>query len=156
VALGAFALAFTDVDTRLTLQRAQQQQIGNRHAEARVLYREVLQLNPRIGDSVSGVALADMSEGNMQEALVGWQRSVELNPLSAQAHTGLAESLMRMNRIDEAIPHLERAIRLDPTQTPAYMLLANAHAVKGDRDKAAALAAQARQIAAAARPASTY
>jgi tetratricopeptide (TPR) repeat protein len=156
VGLGAFALAFTDVDTRLTLQRAQQQQIGNRHAEARALYREVLQLNSRIADSVSGVALADMSEGNMQKALTGWQRSVELNPLSAQAHTGLAESLMRIGRIDEAIPHLERAIGLDPSQAPAYLLLANAHAAKGDRDKATALTAQARQVAAAARPASSY
>jgi predicted Zn-dependent protease len=82
---------------------------------------------------------------------------VELNPLSAQAHTGLGESLMMTGRVDEAMPHLERAIRLDPRQAPAYLLLANAHAAKGDRVKASELAARARQVASAGiRPASAY
>jgi tetratricopeptide (TPR) repeat protein len=155
--LAALLLGATDVSTRLTLQRGQRQQIGNHHAEARTTLEQVLKLNPRVGDAVSGVALADMNTGNVQRALEGWRRSVELNPLSAQAHTGLGESLMMTGRVDEAMPHLERAIRLDPRQAPAYLLLANAHAAKGDRVKASELAARARQVASAGiRPASAY
>ena len=69
---------------------------------------------------------------------------------SARSHRELAAALMRAQRTPEAIEHLEIARRLD--DGPEILrLLAEAHAVAGNREESARLLAQQRALTERAR-----
>lgn len=100
-------------------------------------------------DALRREAARLMSGGSTEDALRVLNDVLRADE-SARAHRDLAVALMRAKRTTEAIEHLEIARRSD--DTPELLrLLAEAHAVAGNREESARLLAQQRSLAERAR-----
>ncbi|HJQ83009.1 MAG TPA: tetratricopeptide repeat protein, partial [Candidatus Binatia bacterium] len=139
----ALGLATTDVLYRVLVLNAGELARAGKLAEARGLYETVLRFNPASVEAIDGLAYDAMAAGDTRVALERWERSIRLNPTSAYARVGIGQTYLQLGRVDDAIAHLERAIVLAPDQPSGFLLLANAYAKKGDREKAEAMRARA-------------
>jgi Flp pilus assembly protein TadD len=117
--------------------------------DAAAFYHGALRYNGRTADALEGLAVAAMQGGDYQQAAEHWAESVRLNPISAHLRDGLGETYLRLGRVDDAVTELQQAVLLDPHDEIGLRLLAQAHWMKGDRERAQALAAQADDVAAA-------
>jgi Flp pilus assembly protein TadD len=118
--------------------------------EAKQFYGDVTRYNGRVVDAMQGLAVAEMHAGNLARAEEYWRQSIRLNPLEGNLHVGLGETCLKLGRVDEGIEQLEQAVRLAPTNEVGLRLLARAYALKGDGERAQALAERANTVAAAA------
>ncbi len=94
--------------------------------EARALYEQVLQHNPRDFDALHllGVIAARTRDPARAVELIG--RAIEVNPGVAAAHSNRGAALKELKRLDEAVASYERAIALQPDTPEAHSNLGNA------------------------------
>src|SRR5438874_7659636 len=85
-----------------------------RLAEAEGLYRRVLAVEPRHGDSLHLLGVTAMQMGRPEVALELIGQAIAVQPSAAGFHNNIAEAARMLGRLDEAIRHLERAIQLEP------------------------------------------
>ncbi len=100
-------------------------------------YRRALELNPNSPDVRLDYSFYLLYANRVDEAIAERRRALELDPLQARLGAHLGSALVMAGRYDEAILHLEKAVELDPSIGGQYFL-AEAHAARGEYEKAAA------------------
>jgi tetratricopeptide (TPR) repeat protein len=114
-------------------------------ADARGVYQDALEVNPRAAPALLGLARCAATE-NMAEAIALAQRAVSLNPHSPQARTILAELYLAANDEKTAGAELDRADNRFPNYLPALALRAILADRRNDSDAIERLSQQAARI----------
>ena len=83
---------------------------GGSYDEAIALYREALELDPRLAIAWNGLSMAHRSSGAIDEAIRAGARLVELEPDDPLSHTNLSILYMQKGMIPEA--EEERAVAM--------------------------------------------
>ena len=116
--------------------------------EARLLYREVLRLDPRNAAACGNLAIIAAQHGDLVVAEDMFRRGIELRPDYPAGYNHLGTVLQQQGKWTEAIAAHRHAIRLDPNYAEAHLALGNA--LKQERDLDGAM--RCYRAAAAARP----
>ena len=87
---------------------------GGQRAEAILLYKRILSLDPDLPEVYSnlGAALAELDR--LHEAEAALRRAILLKPDYAEPHANLGMALKNLGRLDEAVTVLQRALALQP------------------------------------------
>jgi tetratricopeptide (TPR) repeat protein len=122
------------IPQRLAL--AQQLHGAGRLAEAEVLYRGVLQEDPRHPDALHLLGALAHQAGHHQSAIDLIRQAIAVQGDNAVYHNSLAVVCLATNRLDEAETHSRESVRLQPNQPDAHYSLAVALFGKGRLDGA--------------------
>ena len=114
-----------------------------RFAEAEVLYRQALEIEPEHALALCYLGLLSLQRGSLEEAEALVRRAVASDPGLAEAHNHLGMVLQRLHRPEEALKHHEQALTLAPDYAEARCGLATALRLSGNNDKAIAQYEQA-------------
>jgi Tfp pilus assembly protein PilF len=119
-------------------------QEGNSH-QARLLFQEIIKLQPDFALSYQGLGEIWRSQGNLSPSLRCYLKALELQPdlISADFLLDLGSELAENNQIDEAIICYNQALKIDPNHTKSYLNLGVMWRKKGELSKAIALYQQA-------------
>jgi tetratricopeptide (TPR) repeat protein len=79
-------------------------------------------------------------ERDVEKAVASNRRAAELDPLDLNILSRLTQVYIIFGRLDEAVERLEDILRMDPRHMVSYLELADAHARRGDGEKALAAA----------------
>lgn len=111
------------VAAQLLLTRARSLDALGRDSEAQQAYVDLLRLDSRHVDGLTGLATVLLRGGQRTAARSALARAVEVRPDSAAAQANLATLLCESNP-DAARAHYEHAVRLDPDNKGAHRGLA--------------------------------
>jgi tetratricopeptide (TPR) repeat protein len=92
------------------------------------------------------LGLAYLAKDDNSKALRSFNQAVELNPDFEDALLQQAQLNIQMENPDAAIASMSRLIRRQPKQPMPYLVLAGAHAVKGDFDNSIATCRQLEKV----------
>jgi tetratricopeptide (TPR) repeat protein len=116
-------------------------------------YEKSLELDPNYPLAHNDLGSIELRAGQTNEALGHFQRAAELDPGFAEAHYNLAGILFAQGRLDDGLSQYEKVAQLRPALPQVHFMLgkiAAAYAQEGRRDRAAAVAQLALQLAQAA------
>jgi serine/threonine-protein kinase len=100
---------------------------------------QALVLNPNLAEAHTSLGFANTFYGwDWSAAEERFLRAAELNPSYPTTHHWFAELLMARGRFEEAVREAEAAQRLDPLAMINNVLVAMAHYMAGDAERAAA------------------
>jgi tetratricopeptide (TPR) repeat protein len=106
--------------------------------------KKAISLNPRLSHAHQWLAGAYNLIGRFDEAIESAREAIHLDPNNAGAHATLGRVFwLGKGLIDEAITEFQHAITLDPDQGYAYLQLAFLFVLRGDYEKAEAVAREA-------------
>ena len=111
--------------------------------------RQVLAVDPSIGDAWFMLGVASQILGKIEESVGCYRNAVQLVPSNAEAWNNLGASYSSLRRPEEAEPCIRQALRLAPDYAQAHNNLGNALSAQGKHEEAMdcyrrALALQAR------------
>jgi predicted O-linked N-acetylglucosamine transferase (SPINDLY family) len=95
-------------------------------AQARTLYLQTLDHEPRNSDALHRMGVLSLQTGNAREALDFLQRAVAIQPADALYHFSLGQTLSILNRHDQAIAAFTQALQLRPQFPDAWSALGTA------------------------------
>ena len=107
----------------------------------RAIHLDPINLQARVGEAV-----LTFRKGLYAAAEVQLKGICERNPAHGQAHFYRGEALNRLGRVDEALQTMERTIQLQPRNWRAYHTLGMLFDRKKDRERAAEMYRQAREL----------
>jgi len=93
-------------------------------AQAAILYRQALQLQPRYFDALHMLGVLAGQTDHPAESVVWIGRAIEVNPKVASAHANLGNALSALQQYQAAVASYDEAIKLNPNHI-------NAHANRG-------------------------
>jgi tetratricopeptide (TPR) repeat protein len=94
-------------------------QVG-RLGEAERVYRKILELDPRHGDSLHLLGMVALQTGHNDAAAELICKAIGWNGAKPAYHTNLGNVLQRQSRFEEAVGCYDRAIDLQPESVAAY------------------------------------
>lgn len=96
------------------LQQGQALTAAGKHADAALVYRAAVRLDPRRAEThlALGVALDEI--GELDAACAAFRIALQLQPGFAAAHYALCAALLRLGRSAETVVENRRAVELDP------------------------------------------
>ena len=109
---------------------------AGRHAEALVLFDQVLRIDPRHEEALFHKARALVALGRLEEAKRALERVVELAPEAAEPHLELGLVLGKLGAPAPAKHHFARVLEIQPLHADARINLAIAHLKTGDSQAA--------------------
>jgi predicted TPR repeat methyltransferase len=89
-------------------------------AEAREVYRRVLDMDPDHTDALHYAGVLAHQQGRNEDAVALIERSLELKPDRADCYSNLGIIFQSTGRLDQAIDAYRRAIAIDPRHANAY------------------------------------
>jgi len=95
-------------------------------AEAELLYRGILNKDPRHFDALQLLGAIDLQQGRDQEAQRKIRQALEINPRSDSAHTNLGYVLVKLKRFEEALSSCDKALAIKPGHAEALCNRGNA------------------------------
>ena len=95
-------------------------QKNDQRAEAREVYRRVLETDPNHPDALHFAGVLAHQEGRSDEAVALIEKSLRLAPNRPDCHNNLGIVFQSTGQLDRAIAAYERAIELDPNHANAY------------------------------------
>ncbi|HSQ19860.1 MAG TPA: tetratricopeptide repeat protein [Blastocatellia bacterium] len=108
------------------------------------LAKKAIELSPRLTHAHQFLGAAYNSTGRYDEAIASIQEAVRLEPNNAGAHASLGRAYwVGKGMIDEGIEELEHAISINPQGGYAYLQLVFLHTIKGNYERAEAVARHA-------------
>jgi non-specific serine/threonine protein kinase len=111
------------------------------------LEKKALELNPRLSHAHQFLGGAYISIGRYDEAIEAIKEAMRLEPNNAGAHAALARAYwVGKGMVDEGIAELEHAIAINPQAGYAYLQLVFLHTLRGNFDRAEAVARQAIEL----------
>ncbi len=131
--------------TGCTLSGIASVQMGDR-AEALLLFRKALNLEPLHGDAHYNLGMMLLEERKLEEAVVHLQTAVKSNPSFALGHYNLAVATFMAGRPTDALSPIREAIRLEPDNADAYGFLSVILRELGDAEAADAAARHAKSL----------
>jgi len=120
-----------------------------RYAEASAEYETVLAINRNATDALDALANCKLMTGSPEDAITLAQEAIRLSPRDPRIghlHIRIGQAHLLQLRSDEAIRWLQRARRALPELPFVHLLLASAHGLTGDIDRAAAELGEARLL----------
>jgi tetratricopeptide (TPR) repeat protein len=111
---------------------------AGRLAEAEVLYREALALDPSHAHSLALLGLLAHQTGRLALAEASLQQAISLCPEVAGYHCSLANALVAQGRLAEAVAGFTRALVLDPQHLETWNNLGSTLKAQGRLAEAAA------------------
>lgn len=99
--------------------------------DAKLLYNQVLAINPRHPDALHLLGLAALQSGDPAGAVELIRRAAALQPKNWAFQANLAMALTGQGALDEALSAFERAARLKPDEPQFQMGIANCLALSG-------------------------
>ena len=112
-------------------------------------YETVLAINPNAAGVLDVLADCKLLTGSIEEVIPLEKQAIRLSPRDPRIgwlHLRIGQVHQLQSRIDEAIQWLERARGAVPELPFVHLLLASAHGLKGDTERAAAELAEARRL----------
>src|SRR5579883_912096 len=94
-----------------------------RFAEAELLYREAIKLDPTSHDAHGNLGVALAQQRKLPNAEAAFRLAIRLNPALVVMYVNLATCLLQQNRLPETEEWARQAIQLDPTNAEAHYLL---------------------------------
>jgi tetratricopeptide (TPR) repeat protein len=85
-----------------------------RTGEAMAQYREVLRIDPTLGETQNNVADILLGQGQLGEAIAHYREALEDNPANPHVQSNLGIALLQEGDSGEAIAHAEQAVELWP------------------------------------------
>ena len=95
-------------------------------AQAELLFRQILQVEPNHVDALHLLGLIFGQKGQTDQAVDYLQAAVRLKPDFAEAHNNLGNALAIQGRLAEAVASYQRALALKPQYVDAHSNLCNA------------------------------
>ncbi|MGU7769496.1 tetratricopeptide repeat protein [Burkholderia sp. MR1-5-21] len=123
-------------DVAQLLKQAWQLHEAGLLAEAEVLYRHVLEMDPNHVDALRSLGVLAHSAKQYNAAVELLDRALNLDPSSPQIHVNLADVLAARRERVAAVPHYRTAIALRPTFVEAYERLGTALLAEEDFEAA--------------------
>src|SRR5262245_25597659 len=108
-----------------TLETALRHHQGGDLARAEVLYRQVLQTEPRQVDALHLLGVLAHQVGRADIALEYISQAVNLVPSQPIFHNSLARVYQTLGKMDHAMAACREALRLQPDFTDAHLTLGN-------------------------------
>jgi tetratricopeptide (TPR) repeat protein len=129
-----------------TFDLALQHHQGGNLRQAELLYRQILQINPRHANARHLLGVIAHQVGRDDLAVDYIQQALRLHPDFPSAYNNLGAALTDLGRLDEAITSYQQAVRLKPKFAEAYNNLGNALRVQGRLEEAIASIQQALRL----------
>lgn len=107
-----------------------------RHVPAELLYKSVLDVNPRHAQALHFMGVLTWQTGRAEEATRWIARSLALEPRNAQAHSNLGNVWRTLGRIDDALRCYQRAVELAPKDADLWTNVGVALREAGRADEA--------------------
>jgi tetratricopeptide (TPR) repeat protein len=104
---------------------------AGRHAAAVVHFRDALDRQPNLRDTLQGLGLAYAAQGKAEQAEVQFQAVLRLAPDFAEAYTHVGKIYASTGRLDEAIAAYQTVIKLEPNRPQGYHNLGAVLAAQG-------------------------
>jgi predicted O-linked N-acetylglucosamine transferase (SPINDLY family) len=105
-------------------------------AEAKRLYRQVLDVDARNVAACGNLAIICAQEGDLAQAEALFRRVVAARPNYPEGHNNLGALLQQQGRLDEAVAEHRRALVLRPDYAAAHLHLGNAFKRQGKLEEA--------------------
>ncbi len=107
-----------------------------RHAEAELLFREALRLDPASPSLLLGLSDSLLAQGQDQEAVSHLREAVRLDPEFLLARTNLGAALVRQGKHQAAAEQFQAALRLDPEIPSSHFNLGLLFQMRGQLQQA--------------------
>jgi predicted TPR repeat methyltransferase len=107
--------------------------------EAVEAFRRAIALDPAHVNAYNNLGVLLRARGDVAEAEAAYRTAIELDPEHQDVHQNLGILLYGQRRMREAVACFCKVITLDPTHAQALRLLAMAHCVIGEFDKAVSI-----------------
>jgi predicted TPR repeat methyltransferase len=107
--------------------------------EAVAAFRQAIALDPGHVNAYNNLGVLLRARGEIAEAEAAYRTAIEIDPAHQDVHQNLGILLYGQRRMREAVACFCKVITLDPTHAQALRLLAMAHCVIGEFDKAVAI-----------------
>ncbi len=110
-------------------------QAGNL-SQAKLLYQQILRVNPAHADALHLLGAALSSEGQHDLAIAYIQQALTVKPRTAVFHNNLGFAYQALGRLDEAAFHYQQAVALQPGYAEAHNNLGNVLRAQGKQTEA--------------------
>jgi predicted O-linked N-acetylglucosamine transferase (SPINDLY family) len=100
--------------------------IGQRFAEAEIVLREAITLDPADAIAHNALGIALIRQGRTDDAIAAFRAAIAANPMMADVHSNLGHALHRAGRFADAEASCRAAIALHPDHADAFNNLGNA------------------------------
>jgi tetratricopeptide (TPR) repeat protein len=124
------------MDSSQTLSLAARHHQAGNLREAEVLYRRILEAEPRNPEALHLLGVVALQVGRNDLAVDYIQQALRFRPDAPTAHNNLGIALRGQGKLDDAIASYQQALRLTPNYAEAYYNLANALRDQGKLDEA--------------------
>ena len=118
------------------VQRGLQQHQAGRLLEAKLLYQQVLAVEPRHPDACHLLGVIALQNGEVESAVALIEKAIQAQPGNPAFHANLAQALLALRRVAEAHAAFQRAAELDPHNPQFVTGAASCAAMKGDLGEA--------------------
>jgi predicted TPR repeat methyltransferase len=88
--------------------------------DAEVLYRRILEVEPRQPDALNFLGVVSLHRGRIDTAIELIQKSISIEPGKADRYNNLGNVLLAAERVDEAVQAYQKAIELAPEHADSY------------------------------------
>jgi Flp pilus assembly protein TadD len=120
---------------------------AGRHADAEVIYRKLLELNPRDHLTLANLGTVQMELGKLDDAERNLLGALELHANDAKTVSLIGLVKLRQQKLDDALGYLGRAAAMNPKDAEAHNYLGVVLSQKGQRTAAEAAFRMALKIA---------
>jgi tetratricopeptide (TPR) repeat protein len=90
------------------------------------LYRQAIELDPKLAAAHGNLGLTLLDQGKLEAAVAECRMAAELNPKSASLHYNLGNALLQQGNRDEAVAAYRKALALSPDHAEAHCNLGHA------------------------------
>ena len=107
-------------ETKEKAEQALKHHQSGRLEEAKELYREILEINPRNADAWHLLGVLSLQQGSHDFAIKFIGQAIFLNPSAGIYHNNLGTALKSAGKIDEAIASYNTALSISPDSPSVY------------------------------------
>ena len=107
-----------------------------RQSEAIIVWRKVIELDPRDKVAYNNLAYLYQSAGDLEKSIWAINQYIHLAPDDANAYDTQGDLYGFSGQIDKAIASLEKAVAIDPTFDTSWFKLGEIHLLQGREDRA--------------------
>lgn len=121
---------------RNLIERGLEQHRAGRLIEAKYIYKQILELEPRHPDALHLLGVIALQLGNADEAIPLIEQAIGVASQNPAFHANLAQAYLAVQRVAEAQTAFQRAVALDPNNPQFATGAASCTAMRGELGEA--------------------